>query len=101
MTLRKRACCSVVGGFASISLEVDSGRSPNASQHHFIFLRTLNLRVSAAGVFFSVTAAGFEGWDFGGFVSTLLTDEAYRSLMPTIVEPDGASVVPRSVLCGS
>ena len=48
-----------------------------------------------------MTAAGFEGWDFGGFVSTLLTDEAYRSLMPTIVEPDGASIVTRSVLCGS
>jgi len=61
----------------------------------------LDLRVSAAGGFFSVTAAGFEGWDFGGFVSTLLTDEAYRSMMPTIVEPDGASIVTRSVLCGS
>ena len=48
-----------------------------------------------------MTAAGFEGWDFGGFVFTLLTDEAYRSLMPTIVEPDGASIVTRSVLCGS
>jgi hypothetical protein len=74
---------------------------PCAGQHHFAFLRTLNLRVSAAGGFFSVTAAGFEGWDFGGFVSTLLTDEAYRSMMPTIVEPDGASIVTRSVLCGS
>jgi hypothetical protein len=54
----------------------------------------LNLPGLVTGGFFSVTAAGFEGWDFGGFVSTLLTDEA-------IVEPDGASIVPRSVLCGS
>jgi hypothetical protein len=40
-----------------------------------------------------VTAGGFEGWDFCGFVFTLPPDEAYRSLMPTIVEPDGASIV--------
>jgi hypothetical protein len=35
--------------------------------HHFAFLRTFNLRDSAAGGFFSVTVAGFEASDFVGF----------------------------------
>jgi hypothetical protein len=45
-----------------------TGAASISAGHHFAFVRTLNLGVSATGGFF-LTPAGFEGSDFGGFFS--------------------------------
>ena len=61
---------SYVAGFVARSNQKPEHDTGCMATNYRALRRTLNLRVSVVGGFFSVAAAGFEGSDFGGFFST-------------------------------